>query len=262
MEGQRIWRYFRRDKFLSLLERQALWMSRLGILADLNDPWEGAMPEPTRRAAQARDLQMARTFPSPIYRAQIAAATNDNVSNGRDMYVANCWFEGPDESQVMWEQYAGDADGIAVQSTVARLRRSVRCAQEWTRLDRVRYVDMKTHDMGIYKGSQAVERAFLKDLRYRHESEVRLVTMNVVCPGTLNPDGSPPSGTQLSGPGAFDPERTGLFLLVDLAWLVRAVIIAPGASDLHRSEIVAACSAAGLACEVRQSALGVPSGAA
>ena len=199
---------------------------------------------------------MARAFPNADHRAQILAFSNDNVSNGRDLYVVNCWFESPEESLVMWQKYAGP-NGIAVQSTVARLRRSVRCAQEYTRLARVRYVDMKTHDMGAYKGSQAIERAFLKDFRFRHESEIRLATMNIVCPGTLNTDGSPPSKSQLSGLGAFDPERLGLFMEIDLSRLVRAVVTAPGAKDSRRAEVVALCKTAGVICGVRPSALDI-----
>lgn len=211
------------------------------------------MPRPTWTAAARRNAELACNFINPSHRAQVHGFADTNVSNGRDMYAVNCWSEGPDESLAMWKEYAGRTDGVAVQSTAARLYRSIRIPQKFMRLDSVRYVDMISHDMGAYEGNQAIERAFLKDLRFRPESEIRLATMNLVCPGTLNADGSPPSKTQLSGPGMFDPERPGLYLLVDLSWLIRSVITAPESTEADQLLVAEACRAAGLTCKVRRS---------
>jgi len=83
--------------------------------------------------------------------------------------------------------------------------------------------------MGIYHGHQAGERALLKQTKCSFENEVRIVTQNLACPGCLNPDGSPPTETQLAGPGMFDPSRPGHTLRVDPNTLIEAVVTAPGA---------------------------------
>jgi hypothetical protein len=154
--------------------------------------------------------------------------TDRSVADGRDVLVVNCWFLGNAESQRMWNEYVGSVEGVAVRSTLKRLDQSILAKQEFTTIGKVKYVDFSEHDMGIYHGHQAGERALLKQTKYSLENEVRIVTMNLVCPGCLNVDGSPPTETQLAGPGMFDPSRPGLYLRVDTNTLIEAVVTAPG----------------------------------
>jgi len=222
-----IWRYLTFAEFVSLLELRALWMSRLGALSDR---FEGTLPLKTREDMIANDLKWRPTFEKrPELQEQLEGMTDRNVTDGRDVLAVNCWFLGERESAQMWEQHVGSTEGIAIRSTLKRLAQSILAKQEFTSVGRVKYVDFSKHDMGVYHGSQASERALLKEKRYSFENEVRIVTLNVVCPGCLNPDGIPPTANQLAGPGMFDSSRPGLYLQVNLETLIEAVVTAPGA---------------------------------
>jgi hypothetical protein len=214
-------------KFVSLLELRALWMSRLG---GLSDRFEGTLPHKTRENMIAKHLKWRSTFEGrPELQDQLEGMTDRGVADGRDVLVVNCWFLGERESAQMWKQYVGSAEGIAIRSTLRKLDQSILAKQEFTFIGRVKYMDFSKHDMGVYHGSQAGKRALLKEERYSFENEVRIVTFNLVCPGCLNPDGSPPTAGQLAGPGMFNPGRPGLYLQVNLETLIEAIVTAPGA---------------------------------
>lgn len=207
-----VWRYFTFPKFVSLLELGALWMC---LLRNLLDQFEGTLPDRTRKTMIANNLKWKEVFPQPELQQQLSSMTERNVEDGRDLLVVNCWFLGETESKRMWDEYAGSTEGVAIRSTLARLEGAILAKQEFTTIGRVKYVDLPEHDMGTYQGHQAHERALLKQKEYSFESEVRIVTMNLVCPGCLNADGSSPTQTQLSGPGMYDPNRPGLYLQVN-----------------------------------------------
>jgi hypothetical protein len=155
----------------------------------------------------------------------------------------------------MWDEYTGSTEGVAIRSTLTRLDRAILAKQEFTSIGRVQYVDLSEYDMSTYQGHQAHERALLKQKEYSFESEVRIVTMNLVCPGCLNADGSPPTQAQLGGPGMFDPNRPGLYLQVDLHTLIEKVVTAPGAAPWFHDLVCRLCKRYGIPSKVEGSAL-------
>ena len=214
-------------------------MSRLGALSDR---FEGALPHKTRENMIARYLKWGPTFEGrPELQEQLASMTDRNVADGRDVLVVNCWFLAESESEQMWKEHVGSTEGIAIRSTLKRLDQSILAKQEFTTIGKVKYVDFSKHDMGVYHGSQAGERALLKEERYSFENEVRIVTNNLICPGCLNPDGSPPTRSQLAGPGMFDPGRPGLYLQVNLGTLIEAVVTAPDAEHWFHDLVGKVC---------------------
>jgi len=181
--------------------------------------------------------------------------TDRNVADGRNVLVVNCWFLGESESPQMWKEYVGSTEGVAIRSTLKRLDQSILAKQEFTTIGKVNYVDFSRYDMGIYTGSRAGERALLKAKKYSFENEVRIVTHNLVCPGCLNPDGSPPTRTQLDGPGMYDPNRPGLYLQVKLRMLIETVITAPGAAPWFNDLVAKLCKRYQLDATVEKSKL-------
>jgi hypothetical protein len=101
----------------------------------------------------------------------------------------------------MWARYAKDSEGVVIKSTAGALMRSlVQSLEKKWWIGKVSYIDLSTHDrMNVYEGHQAHLRAFLKEMKYSHEKELRVATMNFVAPGCLNPDGSPQSEKQRKG---------------------------------------------------------------
>ena len=106
----------------------------------------------------------------------------------------------------------------------------------------------------IHEGHQAHLRAFLKGMKYSHENELRVATMNFVAPGCLNPDGSPQSERQRKG--LIDAsDGPGIYVQANMSILINEVRTAPGASDPHRAKIELLMRTAGLQIAVGRSEL-------
>jgi hypothetical protein len=238
-------------KFFSLISQRAVWFSRLG---DLQDEYEGCMPLPTKRRLQAESQRWDHVFPHPEHRRQLREAADDNERSGRTVLAVNCWFADDTETSEMWETYVGSSEGVAIESSCELLAANL-VHQAYARIGLVRYVDFEQEDMGLYLGNQAIERAFLKRPEFSGEQELRIATMNIAGPGCLNPDGSPPSQQQLAGPGMFDADRPGFFVRANVGGLVRAVRLAPGASESFAAAVRKALSVADLPITVQRSQL-------
>jgi hypothetical protein len=239
-----IWRYLTLEKFALLIELGAVWFAKLGIFEDAE---EGMTPELTRQHIKSQHRDMESWFPDEERRSQVRRSLEDNEQYGRDLIVANCWFISEHESKDMWVQYAKDTEGVVIKSTAEALMRSlVQSLKEKWWIGKVSYIDLSTHEgMNTYEGHQALLRAFLKGMKYSHENELRVATMNFVAPGCLNPDGSPQSEKQRKG--FIDVSNgPGIYVQANLSTLISEVRTAPRASDGHRAKIELLMSKAGL----------------
>jgi hypothetical protein len=228
-----IWRYLTFEKFKRLVELRAVWFAKLAKFEDVE---EGMTPALARQALKSRHLEMETWFEDEERKSQVRRFVEDNELSGRDLIVASCWFVGEHECEDMWAGYAKGSEGVAIKSTVGALMRSLTCALEnkWW-VGRIKYVDLSTYQMNAYDGSQAHLRAFLKGMKYSHENELRVATMNFVAPGCLNPDGSPQTAKQRMG--YIDASNgPGIYVQAKLSTLIREIRAAPGASDDHRSK--------------------------
>lgn len=247
-----IWRYLTFPKFVSLLETQALWFSKLSIL---KDPLEGMTPGPTRAQMKRHDRDIEEWFADEERKKQVRRFVEINEEDGRELIVANCWFVGHHESKGMWDEYVRNDEGVAVRSTAECLANSLWLSHECWWMGKVHYVDLANYDqMDVYQGHQAYLRAFLKDERYASENELRVATMNWVAPGCLNPDGSAQTEKQQLGL-VYSPDRPGILVSARLPVLMKEVRTAPGASEWHHSLIDLLIRNARVPCPVLRSTL-------
>jgi hypothetical protein len=128
-----IWRYMDLAKFLSLLDRSALFFVRLDKLAEV-DPFEGyytavnvqadnvrfeEMPEEWRERTGIRDEQTFRMI------IEMNKRSRELVKNDRQTTFVSSWHAQEHESAAMWNLYVRSQEGIAVQSTYQRLVNSL-----------------------------------------------------------------------------------------------------------------------------------------
>ena len=161
-----LWRYFTIVKFEKLIKDQSIYFCR----ADkFDDPLEGRTPRGTVR-------EMYRSSP------QFVA---DAVHMVRDLFrgktYVSCWREDQEESQAMWSSYAANATGVAVKTTVGRLKSSI-TAEESFVLARVRYLDFDSHP----NVNDVHQQMLIKSLDFQAESEVRLIHLTDVLGGRLD----------------------------------------------------------------------------
>jgi hypothetical protein len=93
-------------------------------------------------------------------------------------FGVNCWHINEHESEAMWQLYTAGGQGIAIESTKARLEGALR--GDGIILDQVRYMDFDSDE--IEKGHSNYG-LFLKRKSFAHEQELR-ATVLLPTPGT------------------------------------------------------------------------------
>lgn len=228
-----VWRYLTFPKFIHLLSYGALWFCRLQYLID---KYEGRMPERVFRQMRQENEKTKELFSHPEHQKQIDEWPEKNVSDGRSLTAANCWFIGEEESSVMWSEYAKGPEGVAVKSTIRKVWESVYLPAEFSFIGKVKYVDFETYEMSTYEAHQAHHRAFLKDRnKFCHEQELRMSTMNIKTPACLDKFGKVFDKEDIAGAKMNNFEEAGLQVRVDLKNLFDSVILAPNAEDWFRN---------------------------
>jgi len=224
----KIFRYMDFYKFISLLEFSALWFSRLG---SLQDKYEGALPDRAYELMKLKDIKDACSAGKGELKQLYTNMTERNISDGRDILVVNCWNIYDEEDLGMWQNYTSSNLGIAIRSTVGRLRRSIPLNPTFTTINTVKYVDFSSYKMNEIEANQANSRAYLKQEKYNYEKELRVCSLNIVSNCCLNSDGTRISKEQEKGIGQFDEKRKGIFIATKLSILIRKVILHPESPD-------------------------------
>lgn len=198
----KLWRYMDFLKFVDLLQRRALWFTRLDSFQDKH---EGLLP---------KSVSEALSVLAVVDNAEYGGFTYEKW---RKRGCVSCWHINDGESAAMWDLYSTQA-GIAVCTRVSRLRDAIQDGFDpgsWGLYgNAVRYVDFGTFNEPWYNVEIAkpVVRAadlHLKRRSFEHEREYRLTT-------TLE--------------GA-DENRLGKHVPLCLATMIEEIRVAPTAQD-------------------------------
>jgi hypothetical protein len=175
-----IWRYMNLEKFESILRDNALFFCRVDRFAD---PFEGSIP---KHEADYR-IQEHRTI-SYYYGNEfdpIKAQQNiDLISNlhrkFKMQHVINCWHLNNSENDSMWRLYLDSNEGIAIKTTVAKLKNSFVETEEEINISKVRYLDYEVENW--YDEVQYPIKSYNmfiplvhKRIEFKQEEEVRLI---------------------------------------------------------------------------------------
>jgi hypothetical protein len=168
-ESATLWRYFKPERLIELLKSSALYFA---AATQFDDRFEGAV----------RIVDPGAPAPDPNSQASQFAAYFRNKS---PFAKISCWHETPFESDAMWRLYADRGCGVALRTTVGKLRGAI--APSWLANSRyysepmlcgkVRYIDLfkekvpsvSTRPVGLHK------RYFYKHLAFEWEREFRLL---------------------------------------------------------------------------------------
>ena len=194
-----LWRYMDFTKFVSLLDKQALYFSR----ADkLGDPFEGSLSEVNRVLRPI--LLKNQGVPDDLI-SQITETAPTVLSQTPRLGVVNCWHENDYESEAMWKLYARAHDGIAIKTTFEKLAGSLEC-EDPIYIGQVNYADYAS--TFIPEGNTLMT-LLTKRNSFEHEREVRAIALNFP-----DPDNS-----------------VGRYYEVTLSTLIDEIMVAPQAPD-------------------------------
>lgn len=117
----KVWHYMSFSRFVWLLQRRQLWLARADTLGDR---WEIAL------AGEQLAYVISRHPPTtlPLSDGKKEAAMEQVrriIPMWRQKTFVSCWNCSEDESYALWRVYCGPTEGVAIQTTLGRLRNSV-----------------------------------------------------------------------------------------------------------------------------------------
>ena len=200
-----LWRYMDFTKFVSMLQKQALFFAR----ADkLGDPFEGSFSKANKKLRPVVydnlkiDIQRFDKF-------------YEQLKEYRRFMLINCWHKSPHESEAMWKLYAREQDGIVIKTDFNSLKTNFEC-DTIIFIGEVDYVDYNTHfiNEGNTFGPYLCKRE-----SFKHEQEVRAI-VDVSF-----------AHTSSEYKNIKDDLIGGVYYKVNLSLLIKEVIVAPFAPD-------------------------------
>lgn len=209
-----IWRYLDLAKFVSMLTTKSLYFSRADLLGD---PFEGSYPRANKATLNIPAKQVTQW-----------------------VYV-NCWHENEHESAAMWAQYIKSGEGIALRSSVGRLKRSTARDETVVFVGRVKYIDYEKDGLPAEALGNVLHAFAHKRKSFEHEREVRALTVGNS------------KTTKLSGGTMVLP--VGVSVAADLSELLESVHVAPGSPTWFLEVVKSITDRFGLLVAVKQSAL-------
>lgn len=182
-----IWRYMDLSKLLALLESESLYFCRCDLLGD---PFEYAIPRASREA-WAEDFDRSQSEAISKLDPTLSETERDskiveiiaNFNRPREFirtahttqsvaFFVNCWHVNELESAAMWKLYLKSEEGIAVRSTVGRLRKSLEVCPENIHIGTVKYID---YDNDYVNHGNVFSYILHKRKSFSHEQELRAV---------------------------------------------------------------------------------------
>ncbi|MFZ5476904.1 MAG: DUF2971 domain-containing protein [Myxococcota bacterium] len=246
-----VWRYLDALKFLALLQTSSLFFARLD---KMEDPFEGSVPwvnHEQRKAAYAKHQEERRAFFDGILEKNPSA---EPIKQLRDRFLqagdpvgewyemqrrwtgVNCWFMGEHESAAMWRLYMPAGHGVAVRSTIGRLKESLKNEPSEVYVGEVRYIDFSKDAI---LDNNSLQLLALKRKSFEHEREVRAIIWDAL---------GATSGNCVLG-------EYGVNLPVDLEALIEGIFVAPQAPSWVRDAVAETVRRYGIGSAVIQSTL-------
>jgi hypothetical protein len=159
----KVWRYVDFAKFLDLLFRQEQFFVSGKKLRE-TDPHEGFFTIDDL----FNDFQQYPEIHNEIKR--IAEETHSE-----NLYI-NCWHINDTDSDAMWKLYSQTDRGVAIQSTLKKLKSSFQDEPQRVDITKVRYVDYSNAKIS---NKNIIDMFSAKQNSYKHEEELRVFVFNV-----------------------------------------------------------------------------------
>src|SRR5690242_5783539 len=119
---QKVWRYMSFSRFVWLLQRNQLWLARADTLGD---PWEITLAGEQLQRVIARHPPTQPPFRKGETHETAMERVRRIIPRWRQKTFINCWASSEHESHALWRVYCGASEGVAIQTTLGKLRDSV-----------------------------------------------------------------------------------------------------------------------------------------
>ena len=233
-ENATIWRYLEFTKFVSLLDRRALFFARADKMPD---PFEGSYSKANVKLRRG----LYKDLPKEALDRMLGSVAGFSRKIRR-FTLLNCWHISDNESAAMWRLYLKSDEGVAIRSTFRRLADSLKvCVDHKVYIGKVKYIDYETD--WLPEGNTFYP--FLHKRRsFEHERELRAVIQKLPIVEGVGIDLAQPS-----------PDA-GAYVPVDVDLLLETVFVSPAAPPWFHELVSSVVGKYGFSKEVRRSKLG------
>lgn len=210
-----VWKYLDLSKFLDLLLSQKLFMSRSD---KFEDQYEGTFSEPTFEEIK----KLSENNPEFL----------DYYKSKREKVVISSWHINEYESFAMWQIFTQNSEGLAIQSTVNRLQKSLELETHFKQyIGEVNYIDYKKEHIPF---DDSFFPFLFKRKSFQYEREVRIIS-------------------DLSDKNITINE--GLKIDVDIKQLIEKIYIHPKSENWYKKLVIELVSKLGFDFEIEKSDL-------
>ena len=210
-----VWKYLDLSKFLDMLLSQQLFMSRSD---KFEDQYEGTFSEPTFEEIK----KIAANNPKFL----------DYYKSHREKVVISSWHINEYESFAMWQIFTKNNEGLAIQSTIGRLKEALRPENRIEQyIGNVNYIDYKKEYIPF---DDTFFPFLFKRKSFQYEREVRTI--------------SDVSAQNIS-------VNEGLKINVDLNQLIEKIYIHPKSENWYKKLVIELVSKLDFKIEIEKSDL-------
>ena len=210
-----VWKYLDLSKFLDLLLSQKLFMSRSD---KFEDQYEGTFSEPTFEEIK----KLSENNPDFL----------DYYKSKREKVIISSWHINEYESFAMWQIFTQNSEGLAIQSTVQRLKDALIPEKNYSQvIGEVNYIDNKKEYIPF---EDAFFPFLFKRKSFQYEREVRIL--------------SDISSKDIS-------INDGLKIDVDINQLIEKIYIHPKSENWYKKLVIELVSKLGFDFEIEKSDL-------
>ncbi|WP_322372731.1 hypothetical protein [Bacillus cereus] len=217
-EEVKIWRYMDFTKFVSLLDQRKLYLTRSDEFAD---KFEGTYPT------------LIESRLGNISNQDIARQIIEISKKTRKRTFINCWHINECESAAMWNLYLKSEEGIVVQSTVGKLKESLKQEKKDLYIGKVKY---KNYDVDYIEGDCHLKPFIHKRSSFEHEKEMRIIY-------------------QLDKQVEVDDVMVGEQIDCNLDALIENIYVAPESPGWFKDVVTSICKKYDIDVQVKQSKL-------
>jgi hypothetical protein len=241
----KLWRYMDITKYLSILSTKSLFFTRVKKLQEY-DKYEGCLPqkELDNIVNFRKEFGKKRNHPEMTESDlnDLKNSWNYSFENIRNRTFVNCWHYNKNESIALWKIYAGNRNGICLQSQIDGFKNSFRGYHKNIFIGKVEYLN---YDNNIYADKFDTNYNYnlfymflTKENAFQYEKEYRALFM-VEDENELNKFSN----------------QNGIYVPIDLNTLIEEIIISPGSPDWFLDLVKEVTEKYGLKKEIIKSSL-------
>ena len=210
-----VWKYLDLSKFLDILLSGKMFMSRSD---KFEDQYEGTFSEPTFEEIKKISENNSKFL--------------DYYKSHRENVVISSWHTNEYESFAMWQIFTKNNEGLAIQSTIGRLKEALRPERHFEQyIGEVNYIDYKKEYIPF---DDAFFPFLFKRKSFQYEREIRVISDVTNHQITIN---------------------DGLKIHVDINTLIEKIYIHPKSENWYKKLVIELVERLGFDFEIEKSDL-------